>query len=79
MPVARSVLGSDFALLFLLLLSALTGLLLLALRDTGAMGILLAVHLGFILGLFLVLPYSKFVHGIYRSTALLKAAIERTA
>jgi citrate/tricarballylate utilization protein len=78
-PVARSVLGSDFALLFLLLLSALTGLLLLALRDTGAMGILLAVHLGFILGLFLVLPYSKFVHGIYRSTALLKAAIERTA
>jgi citrate/tricarballylate utilization protein len=74
-PVARSVLGSDFALLFLLLLSALTGLLLLALRDTGAMGILLAVHLGFILGLFLVLPYSKFVHGIYRSTALLKAAI----
>jgi citrate/tricarballylate utilization protein len=76
-PVARSVLGSDFALLFLLLLSAVTGLLLLALRDTGAMGILLAVHLGFILGLFLVLPYSKFVHGIYRSTALLKAAIER--
>jgi citrate/tricarballylate utilization protein len=76
-PVARSVLGSDYALLFLLLLAAVTGLSLLALRDTAAMAILLAVHLGVILGLFLVLPYSKFVHGIYRSTALLKAAIER--
>jgi len=78
-PVAQSVLGSDYALLFLLLLAAVTGLLLLALRDTGAMAILLAVHLGVILGLFLMLPYSKFVHGIYRGTALLKAAIERHA
>jgi citrate/tricarballylate utilization protein len=76
-PVARSVLGSDYALLFLLLLAAVTGLLLVALRDTGAMAVLLAVHLGVILGLFLMLPYSKFVHGIYRSVALLKAAVER--
>jgi citrate/tricarballylate utilization protein len=41
------------------------------------MGVLLALHLGVILSLFLVLPYGKFVHGIYRGTALLKAAIER--
>jgi citrate/tricarballylate utilization protein len=61
----------------LLLLAAVTGLLLVALRDTGAMAVLLAVHLGVILGLFLMLPYSKFVHGIYRSVALLKAAVER--
>jgi citrate/tricarballylate utilization protein len=77
-PVARSVVGSDFALLFLLLLSALSGLLLLASRDTDAMGIMLAVHLGLILSLFIVLPYSKFVHGIYRLTALLKAAVEHS-
>jgi citrate/tricarballylate utilization protein len=76
-PVAQSVLGSDYALLFLLLFAAVSGLLLLALRDTGAMAILLAVHLGTILALFLMLPYSKFVHGIYRATALLKAALER--
>ena len=45
----------------------------------GAMGILLALHLGVILALFLVLPYSKFVHGIYRSAALLRNAAEREA
>jgi citrate/tricarballylate utilization protein len=76
-PVARSVVGSDYALLFLLLLTAVTGLFLLAFRDTGAMAVFLAVHLGTILALFLMLPYSKFVHGIYRATALLKSAIER--
>lgn len=76
-PVARHVLGGDYALLLLLMMSAFTGLLLLLLRSTEAMGILLAVHLGFILALFVTLPYGKFVHGIYRATALLKAAVER--
>ena len=47
----------------------------LALSD----GMLLAAHLGVILALFLVLPYSKFVHGIYRSAALLRNAAERGA
>jgi citrate/tricarballylate utilization protein len=69
--------GGEYALLILLFLSAATGLLLLGLRETGAMGVLLAIHLGVILALFLALPYSKFVHSIYRSAALLKAAIER--
>ena len=35
------------------------------------------VHLGFILAFFLVLPYSKMVHGVYRSAALLRRAVER--
>jgi citrate/tricarballylate utilization protein len=61
----------------MLLLVSVTGLLLLALRDTGAMGILLAVHLGFVLGLFFSLPYGKFVHGLYRFLALVKYAGER--
>jgi citrate/tricarballylate utilization protein len=78
-PTARELLGADVALLVLLALTALTGLLLLALRATSAMGILLAVHLGVVLALFVVLPYSKFVHGIYRSAALLRSAIERRA
>lgn len=70
-------LGADVALLMLLAMSALTGLVLLAVRATGAMGLAMAVHLGFILALFLVLPYSKMVHGVYRSAALLRRAVER--
>ncbi len=77
LPAARRLLGGDVALLLLLAMSALTGLVLLAVRATGAMGLALAVHLGFILALFLVLPYSKMVHGIYRSAALLRRAAER--
>ena len=75
-PAAKDLLGSDYALLALLFLSAATGLLLLVWRDTRAMGILLALHLGVILSFFLTLPYSKFVHGIYRSAALLRHAAE---
>ncbi len=76
-PVAAKLTGADYALLLLLLLVALTGLVLLALRSTPAMGILLAVHLGFVLALFLVLPYSRMVHGAYRLAALLRAAREK--
>jgi citrate/tricarballylate utilization protein len=76
-PAARELLGADSALLVLLALAAFTGLLLLVLRGTGAMGVLLALHLGVILALFLVLPYSKFVHGVYRGAALLRYALER--
>jgi citrate/tricarballylate utilization protein len=41
------------------------------------MGVLLAIHLGFVLALFLLIPYGKMAHAAYRSAALLKAAIER--
>jgi citrate/tricarballylate utilization protein len=50
---------------------------LLAFRHTGAMALLLAVHLGFVMALFLTMPYGKFAHGIYRGAALLKWSIER--
>ena len=34
------------------------------LRDNGAMALLLAIHLGFVMALFLTLPfYGKFAHG----------------
>jgi citrate/tricarballylate utilization protein len=76
-PFAHPQRGMDVAFLVLLFLSSLTGLLLLVLRATPAMGALLAVHLGVILGLFLTLPYGKFVHAVYRSAALVRYAIER--
>jgi len=76
-PVAKSVLGCEYAMLMLLWMVAATGLVLLGLRHTGAMGVLLVVHLGFVLAFFLVLPYSKMVHGAYRGAALIRNAMER--
>ena len=67
----------DRAFILLLLLSSLTGLVLLFWRGTSWMPALLAIHLGVILALFVTLPYGKFAHGIYRSAALLQNAIEK--
>ena len=62
----------DRSFLALLLLTSVTGLALLGLRHQSLMGVLLIVHLGAVLALFLTLPYGKFVHGIYRTIALAK-------
>ncbi|MGE0651358.1 MAG: tricarballylate utilization 4Fe-4S protein TcuB [Alphaproteobacteria bacterium] len=69
--------GMDAAFIFLLLATSVTGLALLVLRETAAMGLLLAVHLGVVMGLFLTLPYGKFVHGFLRLAALARYAIEK--
>jgi citrate/tricarballylate utilization protein len=67
----------DIGFLVLLFLSGLTGLLLLAFRETRAMGVLLGTHLGVVMGLFLTLPYGKFAHAIYRFAALVRNDIEK--
>ncbi|WP_454254010.1 tricarballylate utilization 4Fe-4S protein TcuB [Pseudomonas sp. Marseille-Q7302] len=67
----------DRAFILLLLLVSLSGLALLAGRDSGAMAALLAIHLGAVMAFFLTMPYGKFAHGIFRSAALLKHAIEK--
>ncbi len=69
--------GIDVSFIVLLLLTSVTGLLLLVFRETAAMGKVLVVHLGFVMALFLLLPYSKFVHSIYRFAALVKYSLER--
>lgn len=67
----------DRGFIALLFLTSLTGLALLIWRDTGAMALLLAIHLGIVMALFLTFPYGKFAHGFYRSAALLKWSIEK--
>lgn len=67
---------ADRALLLLLLLTSLTGLALLVWRASAAMPALLVIHLGAVLALFVSLPYGKFVHGIYRTAALVQHAVE---
>jgi citrate/tricarballylate utilization protein len=69
--------GMDVAFIALLFLTSATGLALLALRDSGVMASLLALHLGFVLALFLTLPYGKFVHAVYRLAALVRYHAER--
>jgi citrate/tricarballylate utilization protein len=68
--------GMDTAFIAMLFLTGFTGFALMILRDTFMMGVLLALHLGVVLGLFLSLPYGKFVHGLYRFLALVKYASE---
>jgi citrate/tricarballylate utilization protein len=67
----------DRGFIALLFLTSASGLALLIWRDSSAMSLLLAVHLGVVMALFLTLPYGKFAHGIFRSAALLKWSIER--
>ncbi|MDB5601234.1 MAG: tcuB, partial [Xanthobacteraceae bacterium] len=68
--------GMDVAFIVMLLLTGATGLLLLVLRATPAMGVTLAVHLGVVFALFFTMPYGKFVHGLYRFLALVQYARE---
>ena len=78
-PVLRPVsrLGMDYVFIGLLFWVSTTGLVLLAVRETSFMGLTLAIHLGVVYAFFLVLPYSKFVHGLYRFAALLQDAGEK--
>ena len=62
----------DAPFLAMLFLTSLTGLALLVLREGTGMSTLLVVHLAFVLAFFVMLPYGKFVHGIYRAAALVK-------
>ena len=71
--------GMDVAFIVMLFLTSLTGMVLLVLRETAAMGPLLALHLGVVFSLFVTMPYGKFVHGIYRFAALVRYAMERKA
>lgn len=66
----------DRGFIFLLLLISITGLLLLAFRDSAAMALLLIIHLATVMTFFLTIPFGKFAHGFYRSAALLKFAVE---
>lgn len=76
-PLVLRYFGMDYAFLASLFFISLTGLVLLAVRDTAAMGIALVIHLGFVLAFLITMPYSKFVHGVYRFAALLRFGAEK--
>jgi len=76
-PTTPQAFGMDIGFLVLLFLTSVTGLLLLLFRSTPVMGFLLAVHLGIVAGMFVTMPYGKFVHGVYRYAALVRNAKEQ--
>ena len=62
--------SGEMAFVLLLCAVAVTGLALYAATNTAHVGWLLPLHLGTVLTLFLLTPYTKMSHGIYRLTAL---------
>jgi len=67
----------DLGFIALLFLTSLSGMALWLARSAPAMPVLLALHLGAVMALFATLPYGKFAHGVYRSAALLRHAVEK--
>lgn len=69
--------GGEMAFVLLLGATAISGLALYAATGTALVEGLLALHLGTVLTLFLLVPYSKMVHGAYRYAALVHDAAVR--
>lgn len=67
----------DYGLLVSLAFLALSGLAVLLTRDTAAFGIVLLVHLAAVIEAFAMAPYSKFVHVVFRFSALVRDNLER--
>ncbi len=71
-PSDAPSLNLDWLFLLSLDIVSITGMLLLVLRDTPAMGVLLVVHLATVLALYVSAPYGKFAHFLYRYAALVQ-------
>ncbi|MGB1157672.1 MAG: tricarballylate utilization 4Fe-4S protein TcuB [Alphaproteobacteria bacterium] len=69
--------GGEMGFVLLLGSVGLSGLLLYWLGSSPLLEVLLAAHLGTVLGLFLLMPYSKMAHGFYRLAALVRDAQRR--
>jgi citrate/tricarballylate utilization protein len=67
----------DLGFIALLFLTGASGLALWLGRGTPALALLLCLHLGAVMALFVTLPYGKFAHAVYRSAALLRHAVEK--
>ncbi len=78
-PADQRTLNLDWLFLLSLDVVSITGMLLLLLRETPAMGFLLVVHLATVLALYVSAPYGKFAHFVYRYAALVQNRIEARA
>ena len=67
----------DLGFIALLFLTSASGLALWLARGSVGQGLWLCLHLGVVMALFLTLPYGKFAHGVFRTAALLRHAVEK--
>ena len=77
-PSTEMTTGMDVSFGLLLMFTSLSGLMLLAVRDTPLMGSMLIIHIGLVLAFFVTMPLGKFVHGIYRYIALVRYTQEQS-
>ena len=75
--ISRQMVSMDNAFIIVLDIAAITGILTLLLRGTGAMAAMLTLHLASLVALYATAPYGKFVHAVYRFQALLKNRAEQ--
>ncbi len=76
---AARVWGGEMAFVLLLGATGVTGLALYAATGTAAVSALLALHLGCVLAFFLLLPFTKMIHGFYRFATLVVEEQKRRA
>lgn len=76
-PASPFTSGMDRSFIVLVFLTSFSGLLVLFLRSTPLMGLLLTIHLGLVLAFFLLAPYGKMLHAVYRYFALVRNAQEQ--
>lgn len=70
--------NGEFGFIALLGFVAASGIVLYIVGQTAWMPLALAIHLGAVLAFFLLTPYTKMVHGIYRFAALVRDAQRKT-
>jgi len=75
-PADPGTVTLDWLFLVSLDVVAISGMLLLMLRETPAMGVLLVVHLATVVALYVSAPYGKFAHVVYRYAALVQNRLE---
>ena len=76
---SKELVEFDVAFLVTIGLSSLSGMLLLAFRETAVMPVLLVVHLAILTTLYVTAPYGKFAHFVYRYVALVRNQIEESS
>ena len=69
--------ATDYGFIALLFLIGASGLWLWAWRTHPQMSLMLSLHLGAVMTLFLTAPYGKMVHGFFRLLSLIRHAVEQ--